>query len=90
MAKEATAVAEAAFENAASAEPFSVLTSPQPAFDCEATTHEAMNEAMSGECDTERMMRTMKEELIWTNEFESFEQLKLALDAWVKDYNANY
>ena len=35
-------------------------------------------------------MRTMKEELIWTNEFESFEQLSLALDAWVQDYNANY
>ena len=58
-AAEATAVAEAAFEDAASAEPFSVLTSPQPAFDCEATTHEAMNEAMSGECDTERMMRSV-------------------------------
>ena len=35
-------------------------------------------------------MRTMKEELIWTNEFESFEQLSQALDAWVQDYNANY
>ncbi len=43
-----------------------------------------------GNADTERMMRTMKEELIWSNEFDSFEQLKLALDAWVKDYNANY
>ena len=35
-------------------------------------------------------MRTMKEERIWTNEFEIFEKLSLALDAWVKDYNANY
>ena len=43
-----------------------------------------------GNADTERMMRTMKEELIWTREFESFEQLSLALDAWVQDYNANY
>ena len=40
-----------------------------------------------GNADTERMMRTMKEELIWSNEFESFEQLSLALEAWVKDYN---
>ena len=43
-----------------------------------------------GNADTERMMRTMKEALIWSNEFESFEQLSLALDVWVKDYNANY
>lgn len=43
-----------------------------------------------GNADTERMMSTMKEKLIFTNEFESFEQLSLALDAWVKDYDANY
>ena len=43
-----------------------------------------------GNADTERMMRTMKEALIWSNEFESFEQLSQALDVWVKDYNANY
>ena len=43
-----------------------------------------------GNADTERMMRTMKEELIWSNEFESFDQLKRALDNWVNDYNANY
>lgn len=43
-----------------------------------------------GNADTERMMRTMKEELIWSNDFESFEQLSIALDAWVVDYNANY
>jgi putative transposase len=42
-----------------------------------------------GNADTQRMMRTLKEELIWTNAFESFVQLSLALDAWVKDYNAN-
>jgi putative transposase len=43
-----------------------------------------------GNADTERMIRTMKEELIWSNEFESFKQLSQALDVWVKDYNANY
>ena len=43
-----------------------------------------------GNADTERMMRTMKEELVWSNEFDSFEQLKLALDLWIKDYNENY
>jgi len=36
------------------------------------------------------MVRTIKEERIWSNEFKSVEQLKLALDAWVKDYNAHY
>ena len=36
------------------------------------------------------MVRTKKDELIWSNEFESFDQLKRDLDNWVNDYNANY
>ena len=32
-----------------------------------------------GNAETERMMRTMKEELIWSNDFQSFEQLKKTL-----------
>ena len=43
----------------AKAPPFSVLSSPQPAFDAEATTHEALNDAIGGECATERMMRSV-------------------------------
>ena len=43
----------------AKAPPFSVLASPQPAFDAEATTHEALNDAIGGECATERMMRSV-------------------------------
>jgi transposase InsO family protein len=35
-------------------------------------------------------MHTMKEELVWSNEFDSLEQLKLALDAWIKDDDTNY
>lgn len=43
-----------------------------------------------GHAETERMMRTMKEELIWPNDFHSFEQLREALDRWVCEYNMNY
>lgn len=43
-----------------------------------------------GNAETERMMRTMKEELIWSNDFQSFEQLKCALNRWVEEYNRNY
>lgn len=43
-----------------------------------------------GNADTERVIRTMKEDLVWTNEFQSVEQLKQAIDAWVIDYNTDY
>ena len=43
----------------AKAPPFSVLASPQTGFDAEATTHEALNDAIGGECATERMMRSV-------------------------------
>ena len=43
-----------------------------------------------GNADTERMIRTAKEELFWLHEWESLEQLKWHLTAWVEDYNNNY
>ena len=44
-----------------------------------------------GNADTERMMRTIKEELIWLNDFTSFEQAKNALKHWIEnDYNKLY
>ena len=43
----------------AKAPPFSALVSPQPAFDMEASTHEALIDAIGGECGTERMMRSV-------------------------------
>jgi len=44
-----------------------------------------------GNADTERMMRTIKEELIWLNDFASFEQAKDALAHWIEnDYNKLY
>jgi len=39
--------------------------------------------------DTERMIRTMKEELFWLSEWHNERELNLALDKWVKYYNRN-
>lgn len=43
-----------------------------------------------GNGDTERFMRTMKEELLWLHEWRSLEEIKTILNAWMQDYNANY
>jgi len=44
-----------------------------------------------GNADTERMMRTIKEEVIWLNEFSSFDEAKKVLDNWIEeDYNKLY
>lgn len=44
-----------------------------------------------GNADTERMMRTIKEEVIWLNEFSSFDEAKNTLDNWIEeDYNNLY
>jgi transposase InsO family protein len=43
-----------------------------------------------GNADTERMVRTIKEELLWLREWTSPFELAEALEAWVKQYNAEY
>ncbi len=43
-----------------------------------------------GNADTERMIRTLKEELIWLQEWQSVEELKTALDEFVEYFNENY
>jgi putative transposase len=44
-----------------------------------------------GNADTERMMRTVKEEVLWLDEFSSFEEAKERIDAWLRvDYNKLY
>ncbi|MGH7807689.1 MAG: integrase core domain-containing protein, partial [Thermodesulfobacteriota bacterium] len=43
-----------------------------------------------GNADTERMIRTMKEELFWLREWENERELSLELDKWVQNYNRNY
>ncbi len=44
-----------------------------------------------GNADTERVMRTIKEEVIWLNEFSSFEEAKEKIGQWIEvDYNKFY
>jgi len=44
-----------------------------------------------GNADTERMMRTIKEEVIWLNEFETLEQAKEKISDWFENsYNRLY
>jgi len=43
-----------------------------------------------GNADTERMIRTMKEELFWLREWENERELRLELDKWVEYYNRSY
>ena len=43
-----------------------------------------------GNADTERMIRTMKEELFWLREWESERELSLELNKWVEYYNRSY
>lgn len=43
-----------------------------------------------GNAETERFIRTMKEECLWINEFESFDELKQILTNWIENYNQQY
>ena len=43
-----------------------------------------------GNTDTERLMRTRKEELLWLREWTSPPELERALTAWVDSYNTKY
>jgi len=43
-----------------------------------------------GNADTERFMRTLKEELVWINEWRSPGAFFTALDRWINEYNRNY
>ncbi|HPO79631.1 MAG TPA: integrase core domain-containing protein [Candidatus Hydrothermia bacterium] len=44
-----------------------------------------------GNAETERMMRTIKEELIWLNEFSSLEEARQKISSWIEiDYNRLY
>ncbi len=43
-----------------------------------------------GNADTERMIRTMKEELFWLREWDSERELSCELDTWVDYYNRSY
>ena len=43
-----------------------------------------------GNTDTERVLKTLKEDLIWIKEFSSVEELRQDLKRWVYNYNAIY
>jgi len=44
-----------------------------------------------GNAETERMMRTIKEEIIWVNEFETLEEAIQKIGKWIEnDYNMSY
>ena len=43
-----------------------------------------------GNADTERFMRTFKEEIIYPNEFDSFDEAKNEVDKFIKFYNEDY
>lgn len=43
-----------------------------------------------GNADTERMMRTMKEECLWLTEWENLSEIERKLPQWIEKYNAEY
>lgn len=43
-----------------------------------------------GNADTERVFRTLKEELVWTREYQSLSQLEIAVNEWIDYYNTRY
>jgi len=44
-----------------------------------------------GNADTERVIRTIKEEVLWLNDFGSFEEARAAIGPWIReDYNRLY
>jgi transposase InsO family protein len=43
-----------------------------------------------GNADTERMMRTLKEELIWLREWHDAHELAAALNVWIEAYNETW
>jgi len=43
-----------------------------------------------GNAETERAIRTLKEELFWLKEWQGVKQVEDALNDWVKSYNATY
>ena len=44
-----------------------------------------------GNADTERVIRTIKEEVLWLNDFGSFEEARATIGAWIgEDYNRLY
>jgi len=43
-----------------------------------------------GNADTERVFRTFKEDVVWPNEFDSYDRTTAEVDRWVHFYNTEY
>ena len=43
-----------------------------------------------GNADTKRVIRTLKEDLVWPREFDIVQAFAAALKQWVKDYNEDF
>lgn len=43
-----------------------------------------------GNADTERVIRTIKEDLVWPREWLTVDQLRVAVDWWIIQYNTDY
>ena len=43
-----------------------------------------------GNAETERMMRTIKEEVIWLHEFTSLTEAREVIGRWIEKYNHEY
>jgi transposase InsO family protein len=43
-----------------------------------------------GNAETERAIRTIQEDLIWTREYSSFKELESAISEWVQKYNNDF
>ncbi len=43
-----------------------------------------------GNAETERFMRTMKEELLWIKEWKNIEEVEVGLNKWLSDFKNNY
>ena len=43
-----------------------------------------------GNADTERMMRTLKEELLWLREWSTVNEVTVELNKWIESYNETY
>ena len=50
----------------------------------------AFGQRPKGNADTERVIRTIKEDLIWPSDFQTPFELQAELDSWVMDYNTDY
>lgn len=43
-----------------------------------------------GNSDTERVLRTLKENLVWTNELDNPFMFEVALAKWINNYNTDF